>query len=277
MRSIIHITFLAIALLVTVACDRQQPPETSSATSFVASSDGARIAYDVAGDGEPAVVFVHCWSCNRSFWDAQLEYFAPKHTVVRLDLAGHGKSGRDRKQATVKGFSEDVVAVVNDLGLRRILLVGHSMGGPVSIETASRLGDRVLGVVAVDSFYTPFPIPKTDAEAAAFLEPFAEDFADTSGRMLRSMFVAEADPAKVDSVMALFERTQTDEVIAIQALEDVLRWYRFDKDERLASLGGRLHHVNAALPADEEHAQEGIVWISGVGHFIPQMKPVEFN
>ena len=151
------------------------------------------------------------------------------------------------------------------------------MGGPVSVETASQLGDRVLGVVAVDSFYSPFPLPKTDAEATAFLEPFAEDFAGTSGRMLRSMFVAEADPAKVDSVMGLFEQTQTDEVIAVQALEDVLRWYRFDAEERLASLGGRLHHVNAALPADEEDSQEGIVRIPGVGHFIPQMKPMEFN
>jgi pimeloyl-ACP methyl ester carboxylesterase len=46
----------------------------------------------VTGDDyEPALVFVHCWSCNRRFWDDQLAYFARDHKAVRLDLAGHGE------------------------------------------------------------------------------------------------------------------------------------------------------------------------------------------
>ncbi len=271
MKPIIHITCLAIVLTFTAACDRQQAPKTSSVTS----SDGTSITYDVAGRGEPAIVFVHCWTCNRTFWNAQFEYFAPEHTVVRLDLAGHGASGKDRPKHTLKRFSEDVIAVVNDLDLKRILLVGHSMGGPVSVETAVQLSDRIVGVVAVDSFYTPFPIPKTDEEAAAFIKPFEDEFVATNSKMVGSMFIAGADPVEKEKITASFGRA--DETMAVQALKDVVRWFRFDADERLAALGGRLRNINAAIPADQKPAREGIILISGVGHFIPQMKPVEFN
>jgi pimeloyl-ACP methyl ester carboxylesterase len=61
------------------------------------SSDDVTIAYQVQGEGKPALVFVHGWGINRTYWNAQLTYFAKKHHVVTIDLAGHGESGQDRK------------------------------------------------------------------------------------------------------------------------------------------------------------------------------------
>jgi pimeloyl-ACP methyl ester carboxylesterase len=271
MKSIIHVACILMLITVTVACQHQQVARTSSVLSF----DDTVIAYDVAGRGEPALVFVHCWTCDRTFWDAQFEHFAREYTVVRLDLAGHGASGKSRQHHTLSGFSDDVVAVVRELKLPKMLLIGHSMGGPVSVEAAARLGDRVVGVVGVDSFYTAFPIPRTDEEAAAFVKPFENDFAGTNSRFLETMFLPGADPVEKEAITAIFMRA--DKTMAIQALNDVVRWYRFDADGRLASLGGRLRNINAASPANKAPPREGVTLISGVGHFIPQMKPVAFN
>ena len=116
------------------------------------SPDGVPIRYDAAGKGDPALVFVHCGGCNRGFWDGQMAYFAPKHRVVALDLAGHGQSGSGRKDWTMQAFGEDVVSVVEALGLKRVVLIGHSLGGPAVLEAARRMPGRVAGVVLVDSW-----------------------------------------------------------------------------------------------------------------------------
>ena len=95
------------------------------------SFDGIPISYRVHGNGSPALIFIHGWSCDQSYWDKQVPYFARKYKVVKIDLVGHGDSGLGRKNWTIIAFAEDVAAVVNKLDLDQCVLVGHSMGGPV--------------------------------------------------------------------------------------------------------------------------------------------------
>ena len=98
------------------------------AQSLVAlSADGLPIQYDVQGNGAIALVFVHGWCCDRRCWDRQVYAFAPSYTVVRLDLAGHGTSGQHRTQWTVPAFAQDVMAVVRQLELEQVVLIGHSL------------------------------------------------------------------------------------------------------------------------------------------------------
>ena len=132
-------------LLAGCAPEVTEPP--APVEHVVEAPDGVPLHYDVTGSGDVALVFVHCWTCDRSFWNAQVPHFAPNYTVVRVELAGHGKSGHGRERYDMAGFGADVAAVVEDLGLSRVVLIGHSMGGPVSVEAAKRLGDRVIGVV----------------------------------------------------------------------------------------------------------------------------------
>jgi pimeloyl-ACP methyl ester carboxylesterase len=115
------------------------------------SADGVSIAYEVRGEGEPALVFIHGWCCDRSYWEEQTPHFAEKYKVVAIDLAGHGESGLDRKEWTMKAFGEDVVAVVNKLNLEQAILVGHSMGGFVILEASSLMPKRVIGLVGADT------------------------------------------------------------------------------------------------------------------------------
>jgi len=60
----------------------------------VLSKDGTPISYEISGTGEPALLFVHGWSCDARYWRVQVPHFSKKHRVIILDLAGHGHSGR---------------------------------------------------------------------------------------------------------------------------------------------------------------------------------------
>jgi len=121
-------------------------------TDFASSPDSIRIAYDVRGDGIPALIFVHGWSCDRSYWKNQVVSFSKNFKVVTVDLAGHGESGLGRKSWTIEAFGSDVVAVVKKLGLKRVMLIGHSMGGDVIAETARQLPGIVVGLIMIDTY-----------------------------------------------------------------------------------------------------------------------------
>src|ERR1700730_19336872 len=105
----------------------------SAQTAVACSDDGVPIHYDVNGTGSPALVFVHGWVCDRHYWDGQAAPFAPRHTIVRLDLAGHGASGRNRVRWTVPAFGQDVAAVIKNLGLKKVVLNGPSMAGGAAV------------------------------------------------------------------------------------------------------------------------------------------------
>src|SRR5262249_7740442 len=154
--SLASITYLDAAM-----GQRRDAPNTPSlpggsvmhAQSHIAiSADGVTIHYDVQGQGATALVFVHGWCCDRRYWDRQTAHFAPDYTVVWLDLAGHGTSGHDRTTWTIPAFGADIVAVVEQLGLAQVVLIGHSAGGLVVIEAARRLPTTVIGVVGVDTW-----------------------------------------------------------------------------------------------------------------------------
>ena len=162
----------------------------------VRSADGVSVRYESFGRGEPALVLVHCWSCDRHLWDAVVPRLAKQRRVVTLDLAGHGESGRDRKDWTIPAFGEDVRAVVEALGLRKVILAGHSMGGPVILEAARGLPGRVVGLIPVD---TCLNVEQTNSpeEVAGLIGGFEKDYRDTAERFPRQyMFVVKSDPAR---------------------------------------------------------------------------------
>lgn len=141
----------------------------------VLSTDGITLRYETRGQGGPALVFLHGWCCNRSFWQPQIRFFAESQQVVAIDLAGHGESGLGRKDWTMAAFGKDVVAVVRKLKLPRVVLVGHSMGGPVMLEAGALLKDELAGLIAVDAFTDPDEA-YTYQQITDYCRPFQEDF-----------------------------------------------------------------------------------------------------
>lgn len=198
---------LAPLVLILLACQAppQAPEETAAEPAAppvtegkTPSADGVPIAYSVEGEGPTAVVLIHGWSCDRTYWREQIEPLIATYRVVSVDLAGHGESGQDRGEWTLPSFGEDVRAVVEALGLDQVVLVGHSMGGPAALEAARLLGSKVLGVVAVDSLHDVGSKPDPE-QWRGVVESYENDFAGTCHQFVRSMFLDTADPEIAES------------------------------------------------------------------------------
>ena len=128
--------------------------------------DGTTLAYEERGTGEPALVFVHGWTCDRSFFAPQAEHFARRHRVVSVDLRGHGESDKPEGPYSIATFADDIAYLMERLGLGRAVVVGHSMGGITVLQLAAAHPDRVAAIVMVDP--APFSIPpevRPDVEA----------------------------------------------------------------------------------------------------------------
>lgn len=264
---------LAGAVLLLGACEPKPfPPTVPGGTAT--SADGVAIRYDVAGRGEPALVFVHCWTCNRTFWDGQVAELARLRKVVTIDLAGHGESGRGRKDYTVETFGADVAAVVDKLGLKQVVLVGHSMGGAVALDADKRLGDRVLGVIGVDVFHTGFA-PMSKEQIEEFMKPFEQNFVETSTKFMGGFFAPGTDPALRERLLKI--TAAADPAMATNAMRNVFAWFGGNGAAALERVGPRLRNINGNPKGDGRPLHPSVVLISGAGHFVAQEKPAEFN
>jgi pimeloyl-ACP methyl ester carboxylesterase len=112
-----------------------------------AAVDGTRIAFQVRGEGQPLVLLAG-QSNNHTWWDPILSDFEG-HQLITLDWRGTGDSDKPDEVYTTRGFAQDVVAVLDVLGLTTAHIYGTSMGGRVAqwlaIDAPERVDRLVLG------------------------------------------------------------------------------------------------------------------------------------
>ena len=269
--------FATIALVVGTSSETVGAQDAGPTTGVVAAPDGVPIAYEVLGGGEPALVLVHGWSCDRSYWRGQMEPLSRRFRVVAVDLAGHGESGLGREAWTIEAFGADVAAVVEKLGLRRVILVGHSMGGDVIAEAARRLPGRVAGLIWVDT-YRQLRTPRTAEQVAAFMAPLRADFPTNTSALVRSMFLPGSDSSLMERVAA--DMSSAPPAIALGALESALSYSR-QMPRSLEELKLPVIAINPDdSPTDEASMKRygvDVIYMSGVGHFMQLEDPERFN
>jgi pimeloyl-ACP methyl ester carboxylesterase len=172
----------------------------SEAVSHFAVLDGNKIHYDSFGAGDEAVVFIHGWTCDSTFWKAQAPIYEQRRSLL-IDLPGHGLSDKPEIPYTMDLFARAVDAVMSDAKVRKATLAGHSMGTPVAVQFLRMHPEKVAGLVIVDGFI-PQP-PKTDAEwekqkaqSAERVKAYrAPDYKSVATRMLDFMFTKQTDPS----------------------------------------------------------------------------------
>ncbi len=139
-------------------------------TSYAAFRDW-QIAYEARGGGDHAIVFVHGWSGDRSFWRRQMRSLDTERRLVAVDLIGHGESDAPETEYSKSLFAESVAAVMNNLGIERAVLVGHSMGVTVVRQFYRLHPDRVEALVAVDGAMVPMPPDRLEQMMAPLRRP----------------------------------------------------------------------------------------------------------
>ena len=244
----------------------------------VPAADGVPIHYSVQGKGEPALVFVHCWSCDRHLWDNQVAAFAKNHRVVTIDLPGHGESGQQRKKWSIEEYGQDVKQVVTKLDLKRVILVGSSMGGPIALEAARRMPERVVGIVPVDTLQNADQkIPPEQLEN--ILKQLRADYKGTVTSMMNQFFFAPGSPVAVKN-RVINEAVSRPPDLALAILEAVMG---YDQAQGLSGVKVPIHAINSDLnPTNLEvnrkyAAQFDVAVIKGVGHYPMLEDPARFN
>ena len=247
-------------------------------TEVVAAADGVPIHYSVQGKGEPSLVFVHCWSCDRHLWDNQVAAFAKNHRVVTIDLPGHGESGQQRKKWSIEEYGQDVKQVVTKLDLKRVILVGSSMGGPIALEAARRMPERVVGIVPVDTLQNvDQKIPPEQLDS--ILKQLRADYKGTVTTMMNQFFFAPGSPAAVKERI-INETVSRPPDLALTILESVMS---YDQAQGLSGIKVPIHAINSDLnptnlEANRKYAPQFEVSVmKGVGHYPMLEDPARFN
>ena len=118
--------------------------------------DGIEIAYETWGEvGNPGVVLIHGSNAHLEWWRFTAPFLADRFRLAAIDLSGNGNSGW-RERYTGKGFADEVWAVCEAAQLgERPIVVGHSFGGFVALETGHYYGANLGGILFMDFRGTP--------------------------------------------------------------------------------------------------------------------------
>ncbi len=272
--------FIIFALIVLGACS-----SPADKKNVVVKNGEVNLSYRSAGNSDTAIVFVHGWCINKEYWTAQEDYFSKRFNTVTLDLGGHGQSGKNRNNWTIDEYGNDVVAVINTLGLKKVILVGHSMGGDIILNAAGRVPEKIIGFIGVDNL----------KNIITAFSPGEQKQIDTFFMMMKSGYKAVAEgysrnalfpPNYTDTVSVnrvINDIRNADSSIAIQTLESLMQ-VSLKEGELLSQLKVPVHLISSDLePMNEEsvkkYCKAGLVvhYIKGVGHYPMIEKPEEFN
>jgi len=182
-----------------------------------AEIDGIRVRYARKGGDGSAVLLIHGFGGDLDNWLFNIDALAERNTVLALDLPGHGQSDRRLPGKTLKDLARFVAHFLEAVGVERVHLVGHSMGGAIASRLALDHPDKVASVALIGSAGLGNEVN------AGYIERFV---AAQSRRDLKPV------------VEQLFADAN---LVTRQMLDDLLKYKRFDGvTELLTELGGSL-------------------------------------
>jgi pimeloyl-ACP methyl ester carboxylesterase len=243
--------------------------------------DGIKLVYEEHGRGAPAMVFVHGWTCDRSTFAPQVEHFAKTHRVVSLDLRGHGESDKPPGAYPISTFADDVAHVIGELGLGKVIAVGHSMGGITVLQLAAAYPDHVAAIVMLDPApftFSPEVRAQREAMVAAAESASQERRREIFHERFPLVFLPKSDPAIVAHVLDVYLRTPAH--VEAAGMRGILA---FDGVAAAARCRGPALHIAATPPRNPPHLMSqwlpGVVngWTVGAGHFNTLEAPEQVN
>ena len=237
---------------------------------------GGSLNYIIEGpDGAPAtVVLIHGLCCELADWSAQIATLSPRYRVLACDLRGHGAS-RFETGFDIHTYGEDVVALLEALSIEQAVLVGHSMGCRVVLETASLAPGRVSGVVLVDGSRFGVDAPRISNDKACAFIVANGGWDSTVRRLFTEMFIEGSD---AEYVAAMVERAaRVPEEVGSQVFESMATWDATDLEKALDGLQAELMvvqstYVNTARERVSIEAGTTNPWLDLVREHVPRVR-----
>ena len=258
----------------------------AEAPSRFAKIDGARVHYKSYGAGREALVWIHGWTCDQTFWRLQAPIYENRRSLL-IDLPGHGQSDKPEISYTQEHFARAVEAVMRDAGVDRATLIGHSMGTAVSFTFLRLFPAKGSGIVIVDGFVTP--AAKDDAEREKRAAQRAEmvemwralDDKNALVKMIDGMSSATHTPAALRDEIRT-KMTATPQHVVASAMEGMLAMAELKDSERwevpaLALMAARPGRAGYGETLKKHLPKLDYQEWSGVGHFLMMEQPDKFN
>jgi pimeloyl-ACP methyl ester carboxylesterase len=234
-----------------------------------------RVHYKDLGKGETAVVFVHGFACDLTTWRFQAPAFAGRGRLLLIDLPGHGQSDKPKTDYSMDLFARAVAAVMDDAGVRKAVLVGHSMGTPVVRQFWRLYPDRTVALVAVDGMVAPLAMPRMPDRAFD-----GDGYRETMLRFADRTFGPDASPEVRRSMKEVIAATPRHVALGnMKAMADPAVW----KDDPIKVPVQMILAPAPVWPADYEGRVRKLAprlefhRMPGVGHCLMLEKPKEFN
>ena len=242
------------------------------------------IDYSVSGLGQVTLVFIHGGFIDKEYWQEQVTYFSRNFKVLTIDLAGHGKSGDKRTDWTIESLGDDVIQVIKELSLTKVILIGHSLGGNVILEVAAKLPELVIGLIGIDNFKNagmPVPPPLMEQISQA-LEYMKTNFAEVSENFARlSLVTSHTDKQIAERVINDYKNFKPN--VGRPLLVSSFLYHDREK-ELLQNLKLKLHLINVDyFPTNEELLKQNtgsgyeLIKMKGTCHYPMIEYPDEFN
>jgi pimeloyl-ACP methyl ester carboxylesterase len=250
-----------------------EPPESVSV--WIAGPVGNLYVRDGGKSEHVPIVFVHSLAGNGGQWALQLDHLRRRRRAVSLDLRGHGESDpADDGDYSIAGLAGDIEAVADQLGLRRFILAGHSLGSVVAIDYASRHPDRVAGLLLVDPNGDLTRMPQDQKES--FVGPLRHDPLGELASYYRQLVLGgDADAAR----WVLEDLRLTHEDAVIKALESSMEYpvlealgkYPGPKLAVVSDMNNLPYSLHRMLPELTARL------MTGTGHWLMMDRPELFN
>lgn len=238
-----------------------------------AQLDGRDVHYEAQGRGR-AVVLIHGWTCDHTFWSGQVASLAKKYKVLAVDLPGHGRSA-SAAEYPMSLFARAVDAVMRAEKVSKATLMGHSMGGAVILEFSRLFPEKLEAVVLVDA-------GMRDAASASGASKFYERFVGEQGKatrqkMVEGMFSAASTPPVREQVMrVMLHAPENTAVGAMQGMFAPEVWREGQSQApALAVVANPAQIREESLKARFPNLTYKTM--PGTGHFLMMEKPAEFN
>ena len=239
--------------------------------------DGHALFYEERGTGDPPVVLVHGWCCDRTYLAPQLEHLAAHHRTVAPDLLGHGQSDKPDQPYSIGRYADEVAWLCGTLGLEHPIVIGHSMGGGVSLELAAR-HPAVPGAIAMLDSTIIIP-PDRRARMESLLPALrGPDYRQVMASFLDSFFQPFDDRGRREQIAAAMMSTPRHVVAGAWA--GLLQW-----DGPAAAAACRapaLYVAASAVRSDLSRFRELCpqlltAQVAGSGHFLQLEVPQQVN
>ncbi len=236
--------------------------------------DGKDVYYEISGKGAKTVVMIHGWTCDHTFWSAQIQAFSEQYKVIALDLPGHGRSA-PAGAYPITLFARAVEALMRAEKVDKATLMGHSMGGAVILTFARLFPEKLAAAVLVDSFMR-------DAAAAAAPVSFHERFAGEAGKearrkMVEGMFSTATTPELRERILkGMLAAPESTAVGAMKGMFEPEVWREgHSQAPALAVVANPKQITEASVRARFPNLTYRDM--PGTGHFLMMEKPAEFN